>query len=508
MLFSYELKKLWRRVSPISVLIVLLVTSILTISISAVVFNKAPTTTVDVTAQYATLANKLNNWNTTLNRESFAEAFNNFYADFKKMNTSTFNGDGLVEDYKTAQISFNKFYVEYYQYYINGSQTNIANYLLVQKKYIKDLHNILTTLDGFFQADYLTKDGIIQGLKYTNSAWEDADLETILEDLFYVQKIDENDLTKLKEFIAKYPTEQEGFDYTDAYEYLTNQYWTAIESASTYTGHLSEYEGFSDYKDAVTSQQACKLAGYRLQHSEKDFAQPFTFGNIFNQQGNQVSLFDFVFTNMEMAMIMVAILVMIWAASAFFTDTYQNTLITPITAGKNRSHIIVTKMMVVMLLAISTILIFTGIYLTAGVLIFRAYVSPDILFLFNGTTTVAMSAINYYVIYFLSLFFKLLPLIAVCGLVSFAKAKPFIIIGLTTLVYIIVATLNYCLGGFSFYQYVPLLALNPINYLGAQSMLSTMPNTFNLWYTLPPMLAITVILYLLLIQKFRHHDFY
>ena len=95
-----------------------------------------------------------------------------------------------------------------------------------------------------------------------------------------------------------------------------------------------------------------------------------------------------------MAMIMVAILVMIWAASAFFTDTYQNTLITPITAGKNRSHIIVTKMMVVMLLAISTILIFTGIYLTAGVLIFRAYVSPDILFLFNGTTTVAMSAIE------------------------------------------------------------------------------------------------------------------
>jgi len=207
-------------------------------------------------------------------------------------------------------------------------------------------------------------------------------------------------------------------------------------------------------------------------------------------------------------MIIISILIMIWAASVFFTDSYQNTLITPITAGKKRSTIILTKMLVVILLAVITILIFTGIYITAGLLLFRAYFSPDILFLLNGNSTIVMSAANYYVLYFLSLTFKVLPIIAVCGLVSFTKTKPFVIIGLTALIYTLVAILNISLSRFAFYEYVPLLGLNPINYCGAELLLSNMPNTYNIWLAFPTMFGITILLYLLLIQKFRRHDFY
>lgn len=508
MLFLYELKKIWRRVSPLAILIVLLVTSILTITLTSFFFNKAPAAAADVSAKYTNLASQINNWDTTLNRESFAEAFNEFYDDYKKMNASTFNGVGLVDNYKTAQTTFNDFFIEYYQKYINGEESKIANYLLVQKKHVSLLDEILTKLDAFFQADFVTPEGIVKGLENTNNAWEDADLETILNDLFYVQTIEDDDLASLKEFFAAYPAGQEGIDYHDAYEYAVNKYWIAIESASEYSGHLSTYEGFTDYQNTTVSQQACKLAGYRLQHADKDFATPYTFGKIYNQQGEQVSLFDFVFTNMEMAMILVAILVIIWASSTFFTDQYQNTLITPITAGRKRSKIIIAKMLVVILLAVTAILILTGIYIAVGLICFDAYVSPDILFLLNGTSTSAMSSANYYVLYFFSLVFKMLPLIAICGLVSFSKAKPFLIMCISILVYGLVVTSNLFLSNYAFYEYIPLLGLNPINYCGAEPLLSTMPNTYNIWYTFPAMMGITALLYIWLIQKFRRHDFY
>ena len=510
MLFVYELKKIWRRVSPLAVLIVILVTSVLTVSLTAFLFNKAPAAALtDVSAKYTNLTNQINNWNDALNRESFTDAFNNFYTDYKTMNASTFHGGAdLVTNYEKAKTSFNKFFTEHYQYYINNNEASITNYLLVQKKHVSLLDDIITKLDTFFQAGFVTPEGIIQGLEHTNTAWEDEHLETILNDLFYVQTINKDDLTALRDFLANYPAGQEDFDYTDAYEYGINKYWIAVEAASEYSGHLSDYEGFTGYENETVSQQACKLASYRLANPDQDFVSPYKFGNIHNQAGEQVSLFDFVFTNMEMAMIMVAVLVTIWAASVFFTDSYQNTLITPITAGKKRSMIILSKMAVVMLLTFTTILVFTGVYITAGLIIFDAYLSPDILFLLNGTFTTTMSSINYYVIYALSLVFKMLPLIAICGLLSFSNAKPFLIMILTALIYAIVVTLNLCLSNFAFYEYVPFLGLNPINYCGAEPLLSTMPNTYNILYTFPAMFTITVLLYLWLIQKFRRHDFY
>ena len=509
MLFNYELKKIWRRISPLAILIIILLTSVLTTALTYFLFNKVPDTVPDSTinTEYKTLADKISKWNTTVNRNEFADAFDDFYTDYKAMNGSTFDGNNLVVNYNTAKTSFNNFYLEYYQKYINASTSEIVNYLLIKEQNVNKLDEILSSLDAFFGEDYTQEKDIIQGLKNTNTAWDDANLQTVLNDLFYVQVIDNKSLTDLQVFLAKYPAGQSDYDYTDAYDYLLNRYWIAIANSSEYSGDLSQYLGFKNFQNITNSTQTYKLAGYQLEHSDQNFTTPFAFCKIYGQ-GNQISLFDFIFTNLEMASFIIIILTMIWSGCAFFTDTYQKTLVTPIAIGKKRSTIIIVKMLAVLVLAVASILILTGIYATCGLLFFKASIGPDILFLFNGSTPTVMSSANYFVIYFLSLIFKLLPLIALCGLFSFIKIKPFVSIGLTLLIYSIAIMLNYFLSGFAFYQFVPLLALDPISYLGADLLLSTMPNTYNLWYTFPAMFIIIGALYWLVIYKFRRHDFY
>ncbi|MCM1404578.1 MAG: hypothetical protein NC133_03735 [Prevotella sp.] len=506
MFFNYELKKIWRRVSPLLVLVVLLVTAVGTIALTAIFFNHTPKEAPDVSAQYAALQTKITHW-TTFDRTDFAQAFDQFYADYKTMNASTHDGNHLVENYQTASQSFQTFYLEYYQRYIHNSEQDcIDDYLLVQEKYRAELDNILARFDQFFTANYSNKNDIVNGLKATNNAWESASLQTILTDLFYIQMMSAEDLTALQTFFDKYPANQTDFDYTDAYDYAANRFWLAIATTSSYSGNLSQYEGFSDYQDVTTSTRACQLASYRLEHPTDDFGTPFVFGNIFNAT-NQVSLFDFVFTNMEMAMIPVALLVMIWATCAFFTDNYQSTMITPVAAGKKRSTIILTKMAVIMLITVLALLLLTGVYLTCGLFFFHAYVSPNILCLFNGNTILTMPAFSYFLIYLLNLIFKLLPLIAICGLFSFSKTKPFVIIGFTALICVLVVLANGLLGSLGFYQFVPFMGLDPIRYFGAELLFAPMPSAYNLWFTFPVMLIITIILYWVLIRRFRSHDF-
>ncbi|MCQ2381962.1 MAG: hypothetical protein MJ054_01515 [Clostridia bacterium] len=507
MLFNYELKKIWQRVSPLLVLIVLLSTTIATIVLTAIFFNHTPKVQPNVTADYATLQNKISNWNTSIDHKNFTDAFDDFYKKYKTMNASTsYNENKLVENYNNAKTSFQNFYLEYYLKYIKGENQNISDYLLVNSKYTDSLDEVFSQLDKFFNQDNPSNDSIVQGLKATNTKWEDTSLQVFLENLFFVQKIDDKDLANLKLLFTKYPANITGYDYTNAYNYALNRYWIAVATSSKYTGKLSNYSGFDGYKGLTTSTQACKLALYRLEHSSEDFATPFAFGNIFNNS-HQISLFDFVFTNLEMAIIPVTLLVIIWAICSFFTDNNQGTIITTISAGKKRSTIILTKTSVILLLLTTSLILLTTIYTVAGLLIFKAYISPKILFLFNGTKVISMSPLNYFAVYLLNIIFKMLPLIAICGLFSLLKNKIFVIAGITTTLCIIVIVLNAFLGKFDFYQYIPFMGLDPIRYFGAKLMFAPMPENYNILYTVPIIAAVTVVLYWSLIQLFRHHDF-
>ncbi|MBO4726169.1 MAG: hypothetical protein J5598_01030 [Clostridia bacterium] len=371
MLFSYEMKKIWRRVSPLLVLIVLATTTIATITITTICFNHPPAVQPAVNTEYTALENKIQNWNSSINRSAFELAFDKFYSDYKTMNASTFDSDKLVDNYNTARESFNNFYWDYYRHYIYGTNKKIDDYLLVRTNYITAFDDILVQLDSFFNLISPNNDTIIAGLRTTNAAWEDAILQDILDNLFFVQKITSSELTELQAFFNAHPANQTGTDYTQAYNYALNRYWLAVATSSSYVGDLSQYEGFNDYQSVTASTRACELAKYALEHSDEDFAAPYSFGNIFNNS-QQVSLFDFVFTNLEMAMIPLTLLVMIWAACVFFADHYQHTMITTVAAGKRRSTIILTKMAVVLTLTTVSLLFLIGVYVTSGLLFFKA----------------------------------------------------------------------------------------------------------------------------------------
>ena len=508
MLFNYELKKIWRRVSPLLVLIVLALTTVATMLLTTIFFKQTPTVNPDVTIKYTALQTQINNWDTTFNRNDFADAFDEFYDDYKRMNASTLfdSADKLVDNYNTAKQSFLHFYLDYYTNPTYGIQANVNQYLLVRTKYVDSFNDILSQLDHFFDLISPTNDTIMDRLEATNAAWDDANLKTILDNLFFIQTINDEDLTKLQDFFATYPAEQDGYDYTNAYNYALNRYWLAVANSSTYKGKLTEYKGFEDYQDVATSTRACKLAKYQLEHENEEFATPFKFGKIYNQS-QQISLFDFVFTNMEMAMLPLTLLVIIWAVCTFSTDDAHGTLITAVAAGKKRFTVIITKTAVVLTLTILTLLLLSAVYIASGLIFFEAYFSPDILCLFNGTTIMILPSTGYFALYILNLVFKLLPLIAICGLFTFINNKTFVIVSFATLICVAFILTNFFLGRFSFYQYIPLMGLDPIRYFGAELLFAPMPTTYNLWYTFPAAVAITTILYWSLIHIFRHHDF-
>lgn len=500
MLFGYEFKKIWRRVSPILLIVCLVGIAAVTMLTSLIAFNHVPATPTDVDVEYAALADKINHWD--LNRQLQAsKAFDNFYAAYKHLNTDTATASDavIISDYQSARNAFENFYSDYYH-----QLTSASDYLLVKGDDITALDDVLIKLDAFFVPELENATAIRKGLKI-NATWEAANIETVLSNLQIQIMTDEN-LTTLQQFFTNHPANIPDQNYHDAYDYAVNYYWLSIDHHTPHDENLNQYQGFTDYQNQDASTQAIITAEYRLNHPDQNFAQPFAFGKIYNN-GVTISLLDFVFTNLEMAAIPLLLLVIIVATAAFFTDTYQNTIITAVAATKNRTLVIVNKALVVLTLSVVGLLLFTALYLISGWLFFQGTLTNDILFLFNGRSPIVMSAINYLVLYLVGLVFKILPFIALAGIFSLAKTKPIIIVGSTLAVIAILVLVNALLGGFAFYRFMPWQALDPLRYCGATLFISPTPAGSNLWYTFPVMWLLVIYLYWQLVHNFRHRDF-
>jgi Flp pilus assembly protein protease CpaA len=68
-------------------------------------------------------------------------------------------------------------------------------------------------------------------------------------------------------------------------------------------------------------------------------------------------------------------------------------------------------------------------------------------------------------------------------------------------------TANALLGGFIFYQFIPLLALDPIKYFGAKLLMSPMPTDFHYLFTLPLFGALVIVGFFQLVYNFSKKDF-
>lgn len=503
MLFGYELKKILKRIKPsILILLVIMIAATTTI-MTAMLFNHQPVMP-DYRNDYQELQTRIQNWDAP-RQTQIKNSYDEFYKKYCQLNASTAGADDIVvKNYQQASNAFQTFYNHYEQFIYHNNENQIASYLLVQPQYIDKLNDLMNQLKKFLidDSDTKTHQTIIKELEI-NQTWSDYTIPNILENIG-VQTLDDADLAILGKHFAKYPAGQNNYNCNDAYTWASNQYWLALESSGTYTGNLHDY--FPDFVDTETSKQNVAAAAYRLDNPDQDFANAFVFGNIYNTTG-QISLLDFMFTNLEMATIPFLIIVMILATCAFFTDTYRNTIITTIATTRKRSSVIITKSLVTFVLSVLTLLGLTLVYLASGMLFFNPCLSPDILFFFNGNTLAILSPVNYFVLYLISLVWQILPYIALCGLFSFCKGKPQIIIGCTVLIWVVITVCNALLGNFAFYQYVPFLGLHPMRYLGAQLLFSPTPHGASLWYTAPIVLLLTIYLYGQLIHNFRHKDF-
>jgi hypothetical protein len=192
---------------------------------------------------------------------------------------------------------------------------------------------------------------------------------------------------------------------------------------------------------------------------------------------------------------------------AFFTDIYTQTIIESISSRRRRISVVISKILAVWLAMIFVILTLTAVYTVVGIFVFGAAANADIAALFSNKTPFVMSQVNYFVLYIISLLFKLSVFMLSAGLFSLSRARPAVIVALSLAVTAAIILCNALLGPFIFYQFIPLAALEPIKYFGAVLFMSPMPNAFNIWYTLPVMAAFVVVGFFQLVYNFSKKDF-
>jgi hypothetical protein len=270
--------------------------------------------------------------------------------------------------------------------------------------------------------------------------------------------------------------------------------------------NLAEYSGFSGY-NPHTAQADITLNKYLLENNLYDSSSgAFKFGDIYNGNNN-VSLFDFVFTNLEIIGVPLAILAIIFMSCAFFTDIYTQTIIESVASKRRRISVVISKISAVLLALVFVLLCLTAIYIAVGILIFKATIGADIVALFNNDTPVVWTQVNFLLLYLLSLLFKLSVFILAGGLFSLSKVRPNIIVGLSLLTAAAMLAANALLGGIIFYQFVPLLALEPIKYFGAVLFMSPVPVDFNILYTLPVLFTLVAVGFFQVVYNFSKKDF-
>jgi hypothetical protein len=273
-----------------------------------------------------------------------------------------------------------------------------------------------------------------------------------------------------------------------------------------HTRNLAEYAGFEEY-DRNTAAAEVTLNEYLLANSLHDSsARAFTFGDIYNGSST-VSLFDFVFTNLEIVGVPLAIITIIFMSCAFFTDIYTQTVIESVASRRRRISVVISKILAVWTAVTCVILGLIAIYTAVGILFADATVGADIVALFNNDTPLVWTQANYFLLYLVSLLFKLSVFMLPAGLFSLSRVRPSVIVSMSLLTVTAILLANALLGGMIFYQYIPILAVEPIKYFGATLFMSPAPTDFNILYTLPLLCAVVIVGFFQIVYNFSKRDF-
>lgn len=494
MLLLFELKKIIKRLSFWGIVGIVVAAALISMSVTLIFFRKEPAK-ADCRNAYANLSAQLqsNSWQTNSAgqkglKDDFENKLGEFHTAYRELNTVTSTGVSADTEFADAYLKFLTF--------ADAFEAVIPQYWLFHTGTYKAAEIEVDTLYGFF---------VEHNLPLLNAYWEELTLFNVLKNML-PRELTDGQLAELNELIARLNNGSDGSTayINAAYKILHNNY--ALSLDANFNRNLAEYTDFEHYnKD--TAKAEITLNEYLIEKNLYDTtAHAFVFGDIYNGS-NTVSLFDFIFTNLEIIGIPLAIIAIIFMSCAFFTDIYTQTIIESVSSRRRRISVIISKILAVWLAMIFVIVALTAIYTVVGILGFGAAANADIAALFNNKTPFVMKQVNYFVLYLLSILFKLSVFMLAAGLFSLSRARPTVIVGLSLAVTTAIILCNALLGASIFYQFVPLLAIEPIKYAGAELFMSPMPTAFNILYTLPVMAVFAAVGFFQLVYNFSKKDF-
>jgi hypothetical protein len=490
MLLLYELKKILKRITVWGFLGFILAVAAVSLLVTHLLFNNKPAR-VDHSADYAELKQQIENWDINkTNRADLKTALDEFHNAYKVMNAKAATGVNYGAELSAAKSKFTIFATRF--------AAIQPEYWFIRPNELESLKNGMTTLRGFYIEERIS-------LAAVNTEWETIRLSNVIDNMF-VQELPPAQLDELNGIIAELDANDDNsVSYINcAYQVLYNNYALLLDK--NFDGNIFHFTNFTDY-NPDTATAAVTLNNYLLEKGLHDnSAHAFAFGDIFNTN-NSISLFDFIFTNLEIAAIPLAIIAIIITASAFWTDIHTNVIIETVASRRKRAAIVLTKIFASLIAILGVLLSLILIYTLSGTLLFDATVTPNIVALFNNRTPMVFTPANYFAFYILSLIFKLFVFMLGAGLFSLSKSAPIFVVGFSLLAALLMILTNALFGPVIFYQYVPLLALEPIKYFGAKLFMSPMPTQFNILYTLPLLGALVIIGFFQLVWNFAKKDF-
>jgi len=429
---------------------------------------------------------------------------------------SEFNRDQWEPLYMQTQSAFNIFHA-LYSSYVNG-----YSLFLIKSSDFDSMYNAITTLDALFALSYAEHNQMTITRSQINNAIFSIDIVSVLEEMVPKNLTDEqkNSLLSLSyEIRFDENINPSDFQYMHAY-YMTKYIYLRnavnIKIANNFNGNIREirqYHGF-ELHDTTTMNSQVIIARYLIdnERTTMDYSIPFTFNGLINPSttaASGVTIYDHMFTQLQMATIPLILFACYITFLVFFKDINKGESIISIAIRHSRLRIILAKIFATLLIITLAFFLMLGLYAITGAIVACEFSTtiPHILTTFNGTSVVIMRPYSLFEIYILSLILKLFFFASIVALMCtlIKKTKPLLIIGLTLISFILLA--NVFLSQFGFYRFVPFLGLDFSSFWGVNSIYSTLPVIFNIWFVLPIILILFVSQFAYIAFRFNKKDF-
>lgn len=237
-----------------------------------------------------------------------------------------------------------------------------------------------------------------------------------------------------------------------------------------------------------------------------DYSAPFSFMNVIHEPTGTTA-FDFVFNCFEIIAIPLIFFAVVVVIFCIYDDMKKHTIYQTLVSPQGRKRIIGAKFFAIMWTTVILMTVFFALFYATSVIMLGSTVPPAVLTVFGGQVVI-ISPWALMFIYLGSLFFKILFFAVLTAFICL-RANSMLSILVRALGYITAILLaNFFLSAFAFWQFIPILALEVVQYFGVKTMfISQAAAHYNLLFTVPVVLIAFVLLIFGTIKQFDARDF-